>query len=401
MGIRINTNLDALNAQRNLGLTGASFATAVSRLSSGLRVTKAADDAAGLSISEKLRAQVRGLGQAVRNAQDGISFIQTAEGALNESSALLQRMRELSVQAANGTLSDTDANAIRLEITQLRDELNRIGTATEFNGKVLLSGTAGVTVDATSTLRVDVAADAGTTMTYTDVNVKGAGASSYYTLSGAGGTVTMTGYVSGVSATQGIIARATVGTGTAADSQTFNFTSFGISFTLSTTVVKTATVVSTDINGDFALTTSNAPVAFQIGANSGQTLGITIKSAQAVDLGTTVGTFTNLNVLVNTLTSGSTMKSLADEMITMVDDAVNDINGIRSDLGANQNRLAHTINNLNVSAENLQASESRIRDADIAFETVGFIRAQILQQAGTAVLAQANQTPQTVLALLR
>ena len=141
MGIRINTNLDALTAQRNLGLNSLTFSTAVNRLSSGLRINVAADDAAGLSISEKLRAQVGGLRQAVRNAQEGVSLIQTAEGALNEVSAILQRMRELSVQAKNGTLSNEDADAVRLEIVELEAEIDRIADTTEFNSKTLLDGT--------------------------------------------------------------------------------------------------------------------------------------------------------------------------------------------------------------------------------------------------------------------
>lgn len=395
MGIRINTNLDALNAQRNLGMTGASFSKAVSRLSSGLRITKASDDAAGLSISQKLGSQSRGLLQAVRNSQDGISLIQTAEGAMGEIHSVLQRMRELSVQAANtASLSDSDAAAIRLEIVQLRSEIDRIGDNTEFNGKVLLDGTAGVTVDTSGT--ISDGKNVGTLLAvYTDIEVGGGDANARYTLAGAGGTVTMSGTVGGTIVSQGI-----VGTVLTNSSQTFNFTSFGVSFRVLGTAASAA-LLSTNMNADTLLTSANSALTLHVGANAAQTIGLTLNSIKTDTIGTTVGANANLGAIVDATTTGALMKTNADDFITMIDDAVQDISDERATLGAIQNRLDHTINNLQIAAENMKASESRITDADIALETVGFIRAQILQQAGTAVLAQANQTPQTVLALLR
>jgi flagellin len=276
MGVRINTNIDALNAQRNLLMTGLQLSKSIEKLSSGLRINRAGDDAAGLAVSEKLRAQVRGLNQAMRNAQDGISLIQTAEGALNETHSILQRMRELAVQAANdATLSADDKAAIDKEMDELVAEIDKIAERTEFNGTKLLNGT----------------------------------------------------------------------------------------FTNKT---------------------------LQVGANASQTLSVTISSAAASALGTASSSLNNVDVTTD-----------PTEAITIIDAAIVDVNNIRADLGAKQNRLEHTIANLGVAAENLAASESRIRDVDMAAEMVAFTRSQILQQAGTAILAQANQTPQSVLALLR
>lgn len=284
MGVRINTNIEALNAQRNLSVTAAQFAKSVERLSSGLRINRAGDDAAGLSISEKLRGQVRGLNQAIRNAQDGISLIQTAEGGLNEVHSILQRMRELAVQAANDTLTTADRTGIASELVALRDEIDRIGNQTEFNTKKLLDGSA-----------------------------------------------------------------------------------------------------------------STSAVTLHIGANADQTISLTIADSRSSAIGSTG---TDLSTSVDTFDTTSNQAN-AEAMISVIDDAIADISTTRSSLGAYQNRLERTIANLGVASENLAASESRIRDVDLAAETVNFTRAQILSQAGTSVLAQANVAPQSVLQLLR
>jgi len=318
MGIRINTNIDALNAQRNLGMTGSSFSRAVSRLSSGLRITKAADDAAGLSISQKLSSQTRGLRQAVRNSQDGISLIQTAEGAMGEIHSVLQRMRELSVQAANtATLSDSDAAAIRLEIVQLRSEIDRIGDNTEFNGKVLLDGTAGVTVD-TSGAIADGKALGTLTAVYTDIEVGGADASARYTMTGAGSRVTMSGTVGGTIVSQGITTTALTNS-----SQTFNFTSFGVSFRALGT--GTAALVSTNINGDNLLTSANAALTLHVGANETQTIGLSLNSIKTDTIGKTIGGNANIGDIVDATTTGALMKTNADDFVDMIDDAIQDI----------------------------------------------------------------------------
>jgi len=273
MGLRINSNIEALNAHRNLLGTTSNLAKVMERLSSGLRINKAADDAAGLAISEKLRSQVNGLHQAVRNSLDGISLIQTAEGALSETHSILQRMRELAVQAANETLTSADRNQLQAEVDNLLSEMDRIANSTEFNTKKLLDGSVAAT-----------------------------------------------------------------------------------------------------------------PLTFQVGANGGQAITVTIGTATVAAL-----TLTGLAI---------TDYTAANAALTSIDDALGAVSSIRSDLGAVQNRLEHTIANLGVAAENLQASESRVRDADMAEEMVNFTRMQILQQAGTAMLAQANLAPQSVLQLL-
>lgn len=268
----INHNLNAMNAHRNMAINNTNSAKSMEKLSSGLRINRAGDDAAGLAISEKMRGQIRGLDQAARNSQDGISLIQTAEGALQETHAILQRMRELAVQASNDTNVDKDRTAISDEISQLKDEIDRISTQTEFNTKTLLDG-----------------------------NAKG--------------------------------------------------------------------------------------VKFQVGANSGQQVSLDIAKMDSTAL-----TVNNLDV------SGSTA---ATKAINTVNDAIEAVSKERSNLGAMQNRLEHTIANLNTSSENLQASESRVRDVDMAKEMMAFSKNNILQQAAQAMLAQANQQPQQVLQLLR
>ena len=267
MSLRVNTNVEAFNAHRNLFGTATMLSKSMEKLSSGLRINRAADDAAGLAISEGMRAQIRGTAQASRNALDGISMVQTAEGALNEMHSIVQRVRELAIQWSNGTLSSADQAKITAEVAQLTAELVRIRDSATFNGIILFSAT-------------------------------------------------------------------------------------------------TATTVT-----------------LQVGANQ------------------------NLDVANNTNRVGVTLVALSFSTISMdvsfVDTALTSISQARADLGAVQNRLEHAVANLGVYEENLQASESRIRDVDVAAEMVNFTRLQILQQSGTAMLAQANQISQGVLSLLR
>ncbi|HPT78057.1 MAG TPA: flagellin Hag [Candidatus Atribacteria bacterium] len=280
--MRINNNLMAMNTYRQLNAASTKGARSMEKLSSGLRINKAGDDAAGLSISEKMRGQIRGLTQASRNAQDGISLIQTAEGALNETHAILQRMRELVVQAGNGTNSAEDLDAIQNEIAALIEELGQSATSgtgianrTQFNGKNLLDGTLNITL--------------------------------------------------------------------------------------------------------------------QIGANGGQQVGLTIGDMSA----------TGLSVNTVNVKSFDSEGFDFDTQLALVDAAIGTVSSERSKLGAMQNRLDHTINNVDNAAENLSAAESRIRDVDMAKEMMEFTKNNILQQAATAMLAQANQVPQGVLQLLR
>jgi flagellin len=270
MGLQINTNVAAMNAYRNLSGTQNAMATSLERLSSGLRINRAADDAAGLAISEKLRAQSNGLNQATSNAQDGISLIQTAEGALNETHSILQRMRQLTVQAGNDTNGKEERTNIATELTALKDELDRISDTTQFNKQDLLKGSFSATL--------------------------------------------------------------------------------------------------------------------QVGANSGQTMDVAINASDSATLGVDALDVTDAAAVATSLDA--------------IDDAISTVSTDRAGLGALQNRLQHTINSLSVAAENAAASESRIRDTDMAKEMTSFTRSQILQQAGVSMLAQANQAPQSVLKLL-
>ncbi len=395
MGIRILTNVDAINAQRNLSATSNMFSRAVSRLSSGLRITSAADDAAGLSISEKLKAQVLGLSQAMRNSQDGISLVQTAEGALGEVSSLLHRIRELAVQAANGTLSSNDLQAIADEAVVLRDEINRISQQTEFNGISLLDG--GLVTALAGASEVDVGVQVGTLagMVFSAVDVGSASGTSQFTLSASGTTLTLRGTLGGTASSQSL----TVAAMASGSTQAFNFSQFGVEFTIAGTLSDASQLATNLANTSNDLVQSGAggSLTLQVGANNGQTLSVSIADSQASGIGNGGG-HASLNAAVTAFDASESAE--AANLMQSVDQAITDINSIRAGLGAAQNRLEHTIGNLGVGVENLSASASRIRDADIAAETVDFVKAQILQQAGIAVLAQANSSPQSVLALL-
>ena len=267
MSLRIQNNVEAFNAHRQLVGTSAGMAKSMERLSSGYRINRAADDAAGLAISEKLRGQIAGLSQAGRNAQDAVSLVQTAEGSLTEVHSMLQRVRELAVQYKNGTLSTTDQTAIQSEVNQLASEIERIGSSAQFNGIQLLS--------------------------------------------------------------------------------------------------------------------SAATLTFQVGANDNQVITVSTISLGSTAVPTTVFDLTSATAVAN------------------IDGAIDDVSAQRATFGAVQNRLEHTMNDLATYHENLVASESRIRDVDMAAEMVTFTKYQILQQAGTSMLAQANQSSQSVLSLLR
>jgi flagellin len=271
MSLRIQTNVEAFNAHRNLQASANNMAKSMERLSSGFRINRAADDAAGLSISEKMKAQIGGLGQAQRNAGDAVSLVQTAEGALSEVHSMLQRVRDLAVQFNNGTLSTTDKAAITLEVSQLSNEIDRIASQTKFNGIALLTGSSAIT--------------------------------------------------------------------------------------------------------------------FQVGASDNETLSVSGRSlfgsGASFDIDSTVFNFSGTVTLAS------------------IDAAIDNVSTARSTFGSVQNRLEHTLNNLASYEENLTASESRIRDVDMASEMVQFTKYQILQQAGTSMLAQANTAPQSVLSLLR
>jgi flagellin len=389
--MRINTNVDALNAQRNLNVTGNMYSKSIEKLSSGLRINRAADDSAGLSISEKLRSQVRGVNQAIRNAQDGISMIQTGEGALNEVQDIVQRMRELSVQAGNDTLSGADRVAIGDELAQLRDEIDGIASRTNFNGKSLLDGSLSASLDATASVQLGFVAGAGA---ITNIDVAGAAAGETFTLAynAVDDELTLTRGSDSVAQTVSV----------GANSQTFNFSELGVSLRFEGTEV--ADTIGAALDTETVITSAGSGAAtFQIGADTAQTINAAFNAMSS----TSIGDGTSVSAAVDAytaLTSASTdaeFKAAADTLRDSLDGALEDISSQRGELGSVQNRLEHTVRNLSVSSENLAASESRIRDADMAAETVAFTKAQILQQAGTAILAQANQAPQSILGLLR
>ena len=408
--MRINTNIAAVNTQRNLNSVQSSLAKSVERLSSGLRINRAGDDAAGLTISEKLRGQVKGLNQAVRNAQDGISMIQTAEGGLNESHAILQRMRELAVQGANETLTTQDRQAIGSELQSLTDEIDRIATDTEFNTKKLLTGTVSTKIltaseiDATGVLASSNGSTYSVDVTQAVAAANGVNGQNY-TFSGSGSSLTLSATLAnGQTLAQTVTLAASQAANT---SQTLDFSELGIKLTLNANAnaVTNANVIADFVtaggNDTITIDPASKAVAFQVGANKNQTVGVSINSAASDMIGTVDAV--NTTSLKDAVADFKATYSTADAnaLIGSLDQAIKNVSDSRSGLGAVQNRLEHTIENLATSSENLQASESRIRDADMAAEMVGFTRSNILQQAGTSILAQANQLPQGVLSLLR
>ena len=395
MGMAINTNVDALDALRNLNITAGKFSSSVQKLSSGLRINTAADDAAGYAISNKLQAQVTGLNQAQRNAQDGVSMVQTAAGGITEIQSMLQRIRELGVEAGNATVGSSDASSINTEVAALQAEINRLAGTTTFNGVSLLSGSSGSTVGA-GNLVVGAALTTSTSVV-SAVDVSGAKAGTYtltsgtntLTLSNAGGLVTQTVAVAAMPA---------------GGTQTFNFNQLGVSFTIAGPAATTAATIDADLQNKTIIATAGvaAQSVFQVGANANETVGVNFASATTTSLGldTAIAGFnTAQGANWTSATIGQTPSVAA--LLTATDNAITALNTTAANLGAVQNRLTHTIAAVGVASENLNASESRIKDLDVASEMVNFTKTQILQQAGTAILAQANSAPQSILTLLR
>jgi flagellin len=390
-----------------LNATNSALSKSIEKLSSGLRINRAGDDAAGLYVSEKLRGQTKGLNQAVRNAQDGISMIQTAEGGLNETHNILQRMRELAVQGANDTLTDTDRGAIGSELNSLKAEINRIATDTDFNSKRLLNGGLSTSLN-TATPGADLVNGevlATAKVSVASINVSGAQQNNTYTLSAAGSTgLTLTATVGGATVSQSVNLTAMTATGTS--SQTLDFNTLGIKvnlagFDASGTVTNLITDLTAAANDTIVTNSGSSAAAFQVGSNANQTVSVGITASDTASIGN-AGGFGSLSagVAAFVAVNGSTTAN-AQNLILSLDKAIADISSNRSNLGAVQNRLEHSIENLSTSSENLTASESRIRDADMASEMVTFTRNNILSQAGTSILAQANQLPQGVLSLLK
>ncbi|SFE21501.1 flagellin [Paracidovorax konjaci] len=404
MASTINTNIASLNAQRNLSLSQSSLTTSMSRLSSGLRITSAKDDAAGSSIQERMNSQIKGLAVAGRNANDGISLAQTAEGALGKVGDMLQRMRELAVQSSNATNSKKDREALQSEVKQLTDEIDRVSKQTSFNGQKILDGSfAGALFQ--------VGANSGENITV--------GALTNSSASGLSNIDYSTGSVTSINASDATI------------------TGFGTAVTAGSMTIQVGSASAIDL-GAIKAAGSGVERLGQVvsainnkSADTGVTAFMTKKDDGTYDLEFASSklnsatppvpetiTFTGFSVANNgfaapTLTAATgtdkkgidtvTVATQKDSWVALkkIDSAIDQVNSARADLGALQSRFENSVGNIDIQAENLSASRGRIVDADFAKETANLSRTQILQQAGTAMVAQANQLPQGVLSLLR
>jgi flagellin len=397
MALTINTNIASLNAQRNLNISQGDLNTSMERLSSGLRINSAKDDAAGLAISDRMTSQINGLTQAARNANDGISLAQTAEGALQESTNILQRIRELAVQSANDTNSSSDRSSLNDEVTQLKAELDRIAETSEFNGRKVIDGSM-------SNATFQVGANAGTNQTISFA-ISGATASdlsidNLTTITAASATMTATAGSTGFNATA-----ATAG----AEGNYVSIRVINDDAVTGSSVVANGNVVTFTANLDS--TTGSFDTFGEISALIASA-GTVASSLLTMGAGSTAASIEGTWTLTGGVDAGLEGTRTIDEVsvatrqeasitIESVDSALEEIDTIRGGLGAIQNRFESTISNLNNVSENLSAARSRIQDADIAMETSAMTKSNILQQAGVSILSQANQTPQLALQLLQ
>ena len=376
--MRINTNVMALNAQNKLTVNQGNVEKSIQKLSSGLRINSAADDAAGLAISEKMRAQIRGLDQAESNAQDGISLLQTAEGALQQTTDILQRMRELVIKAQNtGVLTEEDKTSISNELTTLRDEIDRISTSTTFNGKKLLDGSMAATAsktDLAGAIRVDGsnAVDGEYAIAWDD------------TAKTLKATATIDGKQVEAVADQTFDGASITGR------VTFSEIKLNVDFG-ETAFKKDA---ADKIAGTVTVTNSDKKADFKIGANidAEDLLSFGMADMSSKGLNRTQGAEKFSIDISSRTTSDTTLKA--------IDYAIDIVSSQRATIGTMQNRMEYAISNLSTTSENLSAAESRIRDVDMAEEMVSYTKNSILNQSAMAMLAQANQQPQTILSLL-
>ena len=476
----INTNISSLTAQRNLGMSQSSLSTSMQRLSSGLRINSAKDDAAGLAISDRMTSQIRGSNQAARNANDGISLAQTAEGDLNQISSNLQRMRELAVQSANATNSSSDRAALDNEVQALSSEIDRVAQNSSFNGNKLLDGSfvaqkfqVGANGTASDTVTVSNISSARTS------SLGGSGTSTATTLTGGAATaapllagqLTLNGFqigaanvgsapgqsaasayskaaaINAVSAQSGVTATAQPTTVTGGVATTFGGVTSGATTTINGIVIgdiavgtdaigqgantaaainlkssQTGVTATADNTGKVTLTAADGrDIAVGAGLTAAATgltpattngtikldtanaAGIVVSGGTPANAGLTAGTTAPTTTLtVNSISSINVLTAAgATNALSAIDGALSTVSSARASLGAVQNRFSSVVASLQTTSENLSASRSRIQDADFALETANLSRAQVLQQAGTAMVAQANQLPQGVLALLR
>lgn len=377
MSLRIYHNITAMTAYRNLATSDNMLTKSLERLSSGLRINRAADDAAGLGISQRMRAQISGLQMASRNASQAVNVVQTAEGSMNEIHNMLTRMRELAVQASSDNVGADDRGYLNSEFTSLKNEIDRIATSTEYNGTKLING--GYSGNTVSTSATTATPELGVQ----EIAINGAAAGTYTITDSSGSTLTIT----DGSTTQTVTLTGSGTSGAPADGETItaNFSELGITLTLN------QAYDDQDLNSKTVVVDAGSGGEFQVGADNAADNRVSFSIGNLQASGST------LNLSSVTVSS----KSAAQSAIDSIDTAIDAVNSQRSNLGAVQNRLGYTIASVNNQAENIQASESTIRDADFALEMSSYTRSQILVQAGTSMLAQANATPQSVLTLLR
>ncbi|WP_263080858.1 flagellin [Endozoicomonas sp. Mp262] len=389
MALTVNTNVASINAQRNMMTTQSGLQTAMTRLSSGLRINSAKDDAAGLQISNRLNSQIKGLGVAIRNANDGVSLAQTAEGAMQEVTNILQRIRELALQSANGSNDAADRTALQAEVTEMRDEVTRIANTTTYGTKNLLDGS-------NTSLSFQVGAYANQTVS---MNLSDLRATSLGTTTGKSMDLSAAGYNNTV-------------VGAAAETLTFAITNdtgthtvdvavaLGDGFDTVTDNVNAALnqygVYAEISGGDIKMVAENEVTQVDANSSIAGDAGIFNSAATTITLG--AADSDNIGGALSTITVST--QSGAQDSIAIIDQAIASIDSQRSTLGAIQNRLTSTINNLSNVRESVSASRSRIIDADFAAETASLTKFQILQQSGVAILSQANTSPQIALSLL-
>jgi flagellin len=379
MGLRIQNNIAALNTHRQMQISDANLARSLERLSSGYRINRAADDAAGLSVSMKFRAQIRSLYQASRNASEGNSLLQVAEGGADQISGILSRMKELATQAASANTTAGDRTNINNEVDTLRDEIDRIAASTKYGTTALINGNFGTTgvsqygslSSGNEIIGVDVTNAAGTTSYNVAITTGSQTTRTMVIGDGDGNTQTIT---------------ISINTITEGSTSTLNFSDLGIKVTVTAAYDTTAAAVTA--NGTDMVTTALGDSTFQVGSENSTDDRISFSLGDMTADGLSIN-----GIDVNSQTG-------AQDALTDIDSAISTLAERRADVGVTQNRFGFTIANIATSVENITAAESVIRDADLAFETIAFTKNQILLQAGTAMLAQANLAPQSILGVL-
>ncbi|WP_252273085.1 flagellin [Pseudomonas subflava] len=395
MALTVNTNVASLNTQRNLNTSSRSLDVSLQRLSTGSRINSAKDDAAGLQIANRLTSQVNGLNIAVKNSNDGISMAQTAEGALQQSTSILQRMRDLALQSANGSNSEDERTALNSEVTELKKELDRISNTTSFGGKKLLDGTFGST-----TFQVGSAANESITVKIDEMSTESMEATF------TSGSISASDVAAGDATASGAIAVSfTMADGTA---KTFS-TTFASGASVDEQVAALAATINDANIGVGAYINEDGDIdlvsALGSGSAAGEIESFSFGSGASVDAAETAATDNDISL--TSVTDDNTVEDIditdvlgSQKAVVIIDQAIQKIDSQRADLGAVQNRFENTIGNLQNIAENVSAARGRIQDTDFAAETANLTKNQILQQAGTSILAQANQLPQAVLSLL-